>query len=73
MIALLNANCKAQVINPVNIIPIQNLDNVKVITENDYIKDTNNLLNQFVGTWEYTNGATKLKIVLRKEVNDYNG
>lgn len=67
------ANCKAQVINPVNIIPIQNLDNVKVITENDYIKDTNNLLNQFVGTWEYTNGATKLKIVLRKEVNDYNG
>lgn len=73
MIALLNASCKAQVINPVNIIPIQNLDNVVNITENDYVKDTNNLLNQFVGTWEYNNGSTKLKIILRKEINDYNG
>lgn len=73
MIAMLNANCKAQVINPINIISIQNQESVNNINENDYLKDTNNLLNQFVGTWEYTNGSTKLKIILKKAVNNYNG
>ena len=32
-----------------------------------YIKDTNNILNQFEGTWVYTNGTTSLKIVLVKK------
>ena len=73
LVALLNANCKAQVINPINIVPIQNQESLNNINENDYLKDTNSLLNQFVGTWEYTNGATKLKIILKKAVNNYNG
>ena len=32
-----------------------------------YIKDVNNVLNQFEGTWLYTNGTTSLKIVLVKK------
>lgn len=36
-----------------------------------YYKDTENLLNNFVGTWLYTNGNTSLKFVLKK-VKRYN-
>src|SRR5690554_2529532 len=32
-----------------------------------YYKDTGNVLNQFEGTWLYTNGTTSLKIVLVKQ------
>jgi hypothetical protein len=38
-----------------------------------YYKDTNNLQNQFVGTWKYTNGTTTFKIVLSKLNSHYNG
>lgn len=41
LVALLNANCKAQVINPINIVPIQNQESLNNINENDYLKDTN--------------------------------
>lgn len=33
-----------------------------------YYKDTNNLLDPFVGTYVYTNGNTSLKIVLQKKL-----
>ena len=33
-----------------------------------YYKDINNDLNNFVGTWKYTNGATSLTITLQKKI-----
>lgn len=38
-----------------------------------YMKDLNNLLNPFEGTYLYTNGNTSFKIVLVKKVQQYNG
>lgn len=54
-------NCKAQS-------PIINIEdyNGKPI-EGAYYRDTNNLLDPFVGTYIYTNGTTSLKIVLQKK------
>ena len=40
---------------------------------NAYYKDTNNILNQFEGTWIYTNGTTSFKIVLIKKELAYSG
>ena len=40
----------------------------EVIGKNNvYYKDTQNYLNQYVGTWLYTNGATSLKITFQKK------
>lgn len=36
---------------------------------NNYIKDTNGLLNPFVGTWQWTNGINTLTIKLIKKLN----
>lgn len=41
--------------------------------DNAYYKDVNNILNQFVGTWVYTNGTTSLKIVLVKKTTIFTG
>ena len=38
-----------------------------------YYKDINNFLNQFEGTFLYTNGATSLKIILQKKTMNYDG
>ena len=40
------------------------------ITAGMYIKDSPNTLNQFEGTWLYTDGNTSLKIVLVKKIKD---
>lgn len=42
-------------------------------TTGAYYKDVNFLLDQFEGTWLYTNGTTSLKIVLVKKTEQYNG
>jgi hypothetical protein len=68
IVSLFLMNCKAQ-----NILPVQSLPTYTKITENDYIKDTNGLLNPYVGTWVDTNGVDTLKFVIRKAVNNYNG
>lgn len=39
--------------------------------EGAYYKDINNDLNNFVGTWKYTNGTTSLTIVLQKKEMQY--
>lgn len=54
-------NCKAQS-------PVINIEdyNGKPI-EGAYYRDTDNLLDSFVGTYIYTNGTTSLKIVLQKK------
>ena len=41
--------------------------------DNSYYKDVNNVLNDFEGTWLYTNGNTSLKITLVKSVQYFNG
>lgn len=38
-----------------------------------YYKDVNNVLNQFEGTYIYTNGNISFKIVLEKKIQQYNG
>lgn len=40
---------------------------------NSYYKDVNNVLNDFEGTWLYTNGNTSLKIILAKGTQIFNG
>ncbi|MDC1265621.1 hypothetical protein N8009_02380 [Flavobacteriaceae bacterium] len=40
---------------------------------NSYYKDVNNVLNDFEGTWLYTNGNTSLKIILTKNIQYFNG
>ncbi|THF51845.1 hypothetical protein E6C50_08820 [Flavobacterium supellecticarium] len=39
--------------------------------ENAYYKDVNGLLNQYVGTWIYSNGNTTLKIIFIKKPMTY--
>ncbi len=36
-----------------------------------YYKDVENLLDKYVGTWQYTNGNTSLKIVFKKQIKYY--
>lgn len=38
-----------------------------------YYKDLDNDFNKFIGTWEYSNGTTSLKIVLQKKTQVFNG
>nr|WP_148638307.1 DUF6705 family protein [Olleya sp. ITB9] len=40
---------------------------------NAYYKDANNILNNFEGTWLYTNGNNSLKIILVKSTQHFNG
>lgn len=47
------------------ILPRYDNPNFREVT-NAYYKDINNIHNQYVGTWLYTNGNTSLKIILRK-------
>jgi len=57
--------CKAQT-------PIIDLQDWRgQIIPNMYLKDTNNVLNPFEGTWIYTNGNTSLKIILVKKNMTY--
>jgi hypothetical protein len=37
-------------------------------TYNFYMKDTNNLLDPFVGTWVYSNGSESITMVLKKKI-----
>ena len=40
--------------------------------DNDYVVDSDNLLDPFVGTWIYQNGPITFKIVLKKVINNFN-
>lgn len=61
-------NCKAQS-------PILNMEIDAEIDapDNSYYKDVNNVLNDFEGTWLYTNNNTSLKITLVKSTMHFNG
>ena len=60
-------SCKAQT-------PILPLDSLGwKNTNNTYYKDVNNELNDYEGTWLYSNGTTSLKITLTKYTQLFNG
>jgi len=60
-------NCKAQS-------PVLPLDDMGAYDQtNAYYKDLDNELDDFVGTWLYTDGDTSLKIILKKEEMHFNG
>lgn len=69
LIILFGLTCRAQ--SPI----IDLLDDDGSTINGAYYKDTNNILNQFDGTWLYTNGTTSFKMVLVKKeliyVNNY--
>ncbi|RZM06182.1 MAG: hypothetical protein EOO88_53775 [Pedobacter sp.] len=56
-----NVGNSQQVVN----ITVENMGTVP----NTYYKDVNNLLNNFVGTWNYYSGNAHLQLVIRKEVH----
>lgn len=63
------ANCKAQ--SPI----FHRYNDVAVYGDvpNAYYKDIDNLLNQFEGTWLYTNGNSSLKITIVKKTMFFTG
>lgn len=66
VVTILSINCKAQ--SP--IMPLNEWGEEQI---NAYYKDLDNDLDDFVGTWIYTEGNTTLKIKLKKEVMHFNG
>lgn len=62
-ISLLYISCKAQ-----TIMQEEPLENRTTRDTGVYYKDFGNLLNQFEGTYLYTNGTTSFKMVLQKKV-----
>ncbi len=64
---LLSITCKAQT-------PVVDVTESELgLPDGYYVKDINNLLNPFEGTYLYTNGNTSFKIILIKKVQQYNG
>lgn len=60
-------NCKAQIIS-------MTTTNYINIPNGAYVKDIDNLINPFVGTWRYINGNNELTILLiKKEMYNANG
>ena len=59
---LFGIGCKAQ--NPIYDLTHSRLN----LQENTYIKDINNILNQFEGTYVYDDGVNYLKIVFQKKI-----
>jgi hypothetical protein len=67
LLFIITINCNAQY----PVINILDLDGSRATDA--YYKDVNNLLNNFQGTFIYSNGTTSLKIVLEKKIQQYNG
>jgi len=67
LIAFLSISCKAQTVYSLSNYDSRNLKN------GNYIKDTEGVLNPFVGTWEWTNnGNTSFRVIITK-VEHWNG
>ncbi|WBX95921.1 DUF6705 family protein [Chryseobacterium gambrini] len=60
LLFLVIVSCKAQ------IIPMNN-DHVE-IPDGAYLKDTENFLDKFIGTWKYQNGNEQFTIILKKKL-----
>lgn len=66
-ILLITISCKAQ--SPI----IDSYYRDGTTTQGAYYKDMNNLLDQYIGTYLYTNGSTSLKLILQKKIMAYDG
>jgi hypothetical protein len=67
IITILTMHCKAQT-------PIIDISQSELgLPDGYYVKDINNILNQFEGTYIYSNGNTTLKLVLEKKIQQFNG
>lgn len=53
--------------------PIINIEDGFDEIKGAYYRDTHNLLDSFEGTYLYTNGTTSLKIILQKQIMNYDG
>jgi hypothetical protein len=63
---ILGFNCQAQT-------PIINLMDIEPTTPGYYIKDINNVLNPFEGTYVLNDGVNYLKITFQKKIMQYTG
>lgn len=65
--------CKAQVPANAPIISMNstNENTFSLANTDAYFKDTDNKFDQWVGTWQYTNGSTVFKIVIQKVIGKY--
>ena len=66
IIAIVTLSCKAQ--TPI----FDKYESKYGSVQNAYYKDLNNLHNQYLGTWLYTNGTTSLKVIFQKRDQIYN-
>jgi len=57
-------SCKAQ---QTTIIPLDNISPYE-FNQNTYLKDVNNDLDKFVGTWKFENQSSEITFMLKKEV-----
>jgi hypothetical protein len=65
-ILLLALSCKAQS-------PIVPLDTyIHEIADNSYVKDIDNELNKFIGTWIFSDGTSTFTLVLQKQIQTFN-
>lgn len=65
-LSIITLACKAQS-------PIIDIHDRIEIPNGAYLKDTNNVLNKYTGTWLFTNGNTSIKIVLQKKIQVFSG
>jgi len=64
LITFITYSCKGQIIIPMNNDYVETPDGA-------YLKDTENFLDKFVGTWKYQNGNEEFIIILKKEINHF--
>ncbi|TXE17647.1 hypothetical protein ES692_08770 [Psychroserpens burtonensis] len=65
-VLLLALSCKAQS-------PIVPLDTyIHEIADNSYVKDIDNELNKFIGTWVFSDGNSSFTLVLQKQIQTFN-
>ena len=53
-------------VNSQTIVPLESYDGTR--EPNSYYQDINNVLDPFIGTWEFTEGSTTFRIVLNKAI-----
>lgn len=65
LILILTISCKAQTIGLET--------RVKDIPIGAYVKDQNNEMDKYIGTWQFTNGTDVLTIILQKKTHVFDG
>lgn len=74
IITIVNYSCKAQQHPILRTISIQDIYNADFdLQEGDYIKDTQNQLDPYIGTWKYEGNGKSLILKIQKVLSFYNG